>query len=256
MDVVESLARMVDGAAATAKPIRQLTASNPNLDVELAYAIQSESLNLRYRRGERRVGIKMGLTSRAKMQQVGVDEVVWGRLTDAMLIEEGGSFSRGKYIHPRLEPEIAFVMKRRLVGQVTPTEAFSAIDAIAPAIELIDSRYENFKFALVDVIADNSSSSGFIVGGLSTPDVDFSNLGMVMHVNGRPVQIGSSAAILGHPLRSLVAAARLVERCGEAIEPGDIVLAGGATAAHTTSVGECVHLEVERLGSVVVTVGE
>ena len=96
----------------------------------------------------------------------------------------------------------------------------AAVGAIAPAMEIIDSRYQNFKFALPDVIADNSSSSGFVVGDWSRPDQDFSNLGLVMEVNGRPVEIGSTAAILGNPSRSLVAAARLAGAALGRLEAG------------------------------------
>ena len=196
----------------------------------------------------------MGLTSRAKMVQVGVDEAAWGRLTDAMLLEEGGAMKKSAFVHPRLEPEIVFLLKKRLSGKVTALEAMSAVEAIAPAMEVIDSRYENFKFALPDVVADNTSSSGLVIGAWRSPEIDFSNLGMVLCVNGRTKKIGSSAAILGHPLRSLVAAARMCAEWGEALEPGHIVMAGGATAAHPASVGETISLEVQDLGIVSITV--
>ena len=210
----------------------------------------------RYARGERRVGLKMGLTSRAKMQQVGVSEVVWGRLTDAMRLPEGGELSKKRFVHPRVEPEVAFIMKKSLAGDVSAAEALAAVEAIAPAVEIIDSRYRDFKFALPDVVADNSSSSAFFLGEWNSRDTDVSNLGLTMEVNGRPVQIGSTAAILGHPLRSLVAAARLAARAGERLEPGDIVLAGGATAAHPLSVGEYVRTTFQTLGVVAFTVIE
>lgn len=115
-------------------------------------------------------------------------------------------------------------------------------------MEVIDSRYENFKFALPDVIADNTSSSGLVIGNWHRPDIDIANLGMRVSVNGRAVEFGSSAAILGHPIRSLVAGAELVARSGEALEAGDILMAGGATAAHPLSIGEVVTLEVQKLG--------
>ena len=121
---------------------------------------------------------------------------------------------------------------------------------MAPALEIIDSRYKNFKFSMPDVIADNSSSSGFYVGAYAKPDTDVSNLGIIMEVNGRPVQIGSSAAILGNPIRSLVAAARLIGRAGESLRPGDIVLAGGITAAHPLSVGEHIKTLFQTLGTI------
>src|SRR3546814_3687422 len=110
--------------------------------------VQKLSVDRRLSRGERRIGVKMGLTSRAKMLQVGVDEVAWGRLTDAMLIEEGASMSRARFVHPLVEPEVAFLMKAPLSGKVTAIEALAAVEAIATAMEIIDSRYENLQFAL------------------------------------------------------------------------------------------------------------
>lgn len=256
MKGLETLAERVDEAARTATAIPQLTEEVPDLSVEAAYTVQALSMKRRYARGERRVGIKMGLTSRAKMQQVGVDEVIWGRLTDAMRLEEGGALRRANYVHPRAEPEIAFLLKAPLAGEVTAAEAMAAVEAVAPAIEIIDSRYKDFKFTLPDVVADNSSSSGFIVGAWFHPETPVDNLGLILEADGRPVQIGSSAAILGHPVRSLVAAARMVARAGETLVPGDIVLAGGATAAHPLAVGMHVRAVFQDLGAVGIRVTE
>lgn len=252
MSTLAELAQNVDEAARTATAIAQITESQ-TLDVAEAYAVQALSMERRFARGEKLVGIKMGLTSRAKMVQVGVDEVIWGRLTDAMRLEEGGALSRKRYVHPRIEPELAFLMKRDLSGEVSGAEALGAVEAIAPAMEIIDSRYRCFKFALPDVIADNSSSSGFVVGSWGRPDQDFSNLGLVMEVDGRPVQVGSTAAILGHPIRSLVAAARAASAIG-GLKAGWIVLAGGATAAHALSIGQSVRTTMQGLGSVSIRV--
>jgi 2-oxo-3-hexenedioate decarboxylase len=129
-------------------------------------------------------------------------------------------------------------------------EALDAVEAVAPALEIIDSRYEDFKFALGDVVADNSSSSGFVVGQWHAPTTDVSNLGILLKFDGRPVQIGSTAAILGNPIRSLVAAARMVARWGEKLEPGMIVLAGGATAAAHLAPGVHVCGEYQNIGNV------
>lgn len=247
---LNTLAETVDEAARTATAIPQLTDTTPDLTVEEAYAIQALSLARRAARNEKRIGVKMGLTSRAKMAQVGVDEVIWGRLTDAMRLEDGGSLSRARYVHPRAEPEIAFLMKKPLAGEVSLVEALAAVEAIAPAIEIIDSRYQNFKFTLPDVVADNSSSSGLVIGPWAAADTPFDNLGIILEADGRAVQVGSTAAILGHPLRSLVSAARLVARAGECLNPGDIVLAGGATAAHPLTPGMHIRAVFESLGSV------
>ncbi len=244
----------LDDAAVNALPVGQITLSQPQFSVGEAYEVQRLLVARRLQRGDRRAGYKMGLTSRAKMQQVGVSEVIWGRLTDGMRLEEGASLSRGRYVHPRAEPEIAFIMRKRLAGDVTAAEALAAVEAIAPGIEIIDSRYENFKFALPDVVADNASSSGFYLGAWARPDTDIGNLGIVLEANGRPVEIGSSAAILGHPLRALVAAARLVGQAGEVLEPGDIVLAGAATAAHAVTPGEYIEARFQSLGRVAFSV--
>ena len=254
MSSLTELARIVDEAARTATAIPQLTDAWPELSVADAYTIQQLSIRRRLERGERRAGMKMGLTSRAKMLQVGVSEVLWGRLTDAMRLEEGGELSRARYVHPRAEPEIAFVLRRPLEGPVTAAEAIAAVEAVAPAVEIIDSRYRNFKFTWADVVADNSSSSGFLLGNFQRPDSDVANLGIVVEVNGAAVQIGSSAAILGHPVRALVAAARMVAQSGERLEAGDIVLAGAATAAHPLSPGEHVRAQFEGMGTIAFTV--
>lgn len=252
---LSGMAATLDEAACTATEATQLIETHPDLTIEDAYAIQLLNVQRRWARGERRAGYKMGLTSRAKMQQVGVSEVIWGRLTDAMRLEEGGALSHQRYVHPRVEPEIAYIIGKPLSGEVSAAEALAAVEAVAPAMEVIDSRYKNFKFSLPDVIADNSSSSGFYVGSWAKPDTDVSNLGIVMEVNGRAVQVGSTAAILGNPVRSLVAAARLIGRVGESLMPGDIVLAGGATAAHPLTPGEYIRTVFQTLGAISFTVG-
>lgn len=244
---IASIAERLDNAELNATATPQLT--DP-LSLNDAYAVQAASMARRYARGQRRIGIKMGFTSRAKMAQMGVDEMIWGRLTDAMLVEDGDSISFARYVHPRVEPEIAFLLGADLPGGVTMPAAVAALAGVAPALEIIDSRYENFKFSLTDVVADNSSSSSLVIGAWNDPHQSLANLGMIMEIDGQPRQIGSSAAILGNPLRSLVAAARLAEAAGEPLRAGDIVMAGGATAAEALVVGGHVRLTVQRLGTV------
>jgi 2-oxo-3-hexenedioate decarboxylase len=183
------------------------------------------------------------------MIQMGLSDVIWGRLTAAMQVEEGTSIRFSRFVHPRVEPELAFVLKRPLAGSVTGPEALAAVEAVAPALEIIDSRYKDFKFTLPEVIADNASSSGFVIGGWHNPHVDFSNLGLVVAIDGRVVQVGSTAALLGHPLRSLIAAARLAEQAGEPLQAGWIVMAGGATPAEWIKPGQHVSVDMQGLGS-------
>ncbi|VFR32436.1 4-oxalocrotonate decarboxylase [plant metagenome] len=251
----DELALVLDEAARTAKAVPQL-----GLELALtedgAYAVQSASIARRIARGERRTGMKMGFTSRAKMIQMGVHDMIWGRLTDGMALAEGAPVSLSRFVHPRVEPEVAFLLSKTLDGNVSLPQALDAVAAVAPALELIDSRYKDFKFSLTDVIADNASSSGYVIGPWSDPHRDLSNLGLVLSINGQPRQIGSTAGILGHPLRSLVAAARLSASAGEPLQAGWIVMAGGATGAEALAVGQHVRCEVQGLGLVEFTTQE
>lgn len=249
MSAHKEIITRLDDAARYAREIPQFDTDN-SLGLPEAYEIQRGSIARRLERGERRVGVKMGFTSRAKMVQMGLSDVIWGRLTDAMQLEEGSNIERSRFVHPRVEPELAFLLKKPLAGNVTGAEALAAVEAIAPALEVIDSRYQNFKFTLPEVIADNASSSGFVVGGWHSPEIDFSNLGLVMSIDGRAVQIGSTAALLGDPLRSLVAAARVSATAGEPLEAGWIVLAGGATPAEWINPGQHISMRMQGLGSV------
>jgi 2-oxo-3-hexenedioate decarboxylase len=247
-DIV-ALAERLDNATLHGVAIAQLS-DEAELTLEDAYRVQKASIERRLARGDRRVGVKLGFTSRAKMVQMGVSDLIWGRLTEGMIVEDGGVLHLAGYVHPRVEAEVAFLMRKPLSGRVTPLQALDAVEAVACALEIIDSRYEAFRFSLADVIADNASASGFVVGPWRRPDTDTANLGMILSVDGRPEAFGSSSAILGHPLRALVAAARVVVEGGEVLEAGSIVLAGAATAALALAPGQHISLETEALGRV------
>lgn len=244
------LARIVDEAARTGTAIPQLSTTHGEVSVEAAYGVQALSIARRLARGERLVGMKMGFTSRAKMLQMGLSDQIWGRLTSGMQLQDGGELVFDRYVHPRFEPEVAFLIGERLSGPVSPAQAMLHVEGVAVAMEIIDSRYEHFKFSLSDVICDNSSSSGFVVGSWCDPGTDLGNLGMICEVDGRAVQIGSTAAILGHPARSLAAASRIVAEHGLALEPGWVVMAGGATAATYVKPGQHLRVVAEALGHV------
>jgi len=249
------LATLLDAAARTATPIAQLSETGLALDLAQAYAVQEESVARRLRRGEQMVGIKMGFTSRAKMQQMGVEDLIWGRLTDAMRIPRAVPLRLSRFIHPRAEPEIAFRLARPLSAAVSLDEARASVDGVAVAIEVIDSRYRNFRFSLSDVVADNSSSSAFTVGEW----VDPARLGdapvpITLSFDAVALQRGDSSAILGNPWQSLVEAARLAASAGIVLQPGWIVLAGAATAAEALRPGVRVSAEAGALGSVAFTV--
>ncbi|WJK36167.1 fumarylacetoacetate hydrolase family protein [Solwaraspora sp. WMMA2065] len=243
------LAARLDDAAVTGTPIPQL-ADTHRVDVDAAYAVQQALLARRTDRGERLAGAKMGLTSQAKMVQVGVDEPILGQLTDTTQVPDGGSVDISGLIHPRVEPEIAFLLDR----PPTPGTPFTdAVRAVAPALEVIDSRYANFTFSLPDVIADNTSAALFTVGPWQPVPDGLDNLGVLLDIDGHTVQTGSTAAILGDPRRALAAGVALADRHGPDLRAGWIFLAGAATAAVPLAPGVHVRATVQGLGTAAFT---
>lgn len=250
----QDLANTVDTAANTATAIPQLS-THSTFNVDESYAIQAASIENRYARGEQFIGLKMGFTSEAKMVQMGVHDMIWGRLTDAMLIQNGGQLNMSQCIHPRAEPELAFRVSKAIEGELSAEEVRNYVDGVAAAIEIIDSRYENFKFSLEDVIADNCSSCGLVIGEWQDPSQPVGDLAIALNINGEAKHTGTSAAILGDPWKAVAAATRLAEQYKQPIPAGSIIMAGAATAAEFLAVGNSVEATVEGLGSVGFEVG-
>src|SRR5699024_691252 len=194
-----------------------------------------------------------GLTSKAKQEMMGVDEAIYGYLHEDMLAHEWEPINMSELIHPKIEPEIAFFIDEDIVGEnITEEDILKATKYVAPAMEVIDSRYKDFRFTLVDVVADNCSSSKFVVGSkLTVPDsVDLGNIGMVMSKNGSVEQTGTSSAVLGHPLKAMVWAANLLGKKGKGFKKGDIVLSGAMSEAISIEAGDIVVAEFDHLGTV------
>lgn len=227
-------AAVLDEAQRSARAVPQFGEALALAD---AYAVQADLVQRRLDRGERLVGLKLGLTSQAKMRQMGVNDVIWGRLTDAMQVPEGGSVDLDTHIHPKAEPEVAFLMEN---GRAT---------AVAPAIEVIDSRYVDFRFTLAEVIADNTSAAGFVIGPWQPVPYGVDNLGVLLEIDGRVVQTGSTAAILGDPRRAVDRTVRLAAAYGVRLPDRWILLAGAATAAVSLTAGVHVRVVVDQLGT-------
>jgi len=244
---IAHIAKALDQAAQKAEALSQFSTQTP-FSLEEAYQIQRASMQHRYDAGERMIGLKLGFTSRAKMIQMGVDSLIWGWLTDAMLEEDGGLVDLSRFIHPRAEPEVCFLTRKTIDRPLTQLEAIDYLEAVAPAIEIIDSRYQAFKFTLEDVVADNCSSSGLVVGAWSRDFANLANAGVLMRINGRVVQAGSTAAILGHPLRGLVQASQLLGKAEISLPAGSLIMAGAATAAEALSPGAHVSVEIAGFG--------
>ncbi len=245
----QEIAKILDTAATNAKAVPQMAASN-NMTLSNAYTIQRQSIALREQRGEKITGYKMGFTSKAKMEQMGVHDLIWGILTDAMAIEEKETVDVKRWIHPRAEPEIAFRVSKDIDKQISLEELPKYLDAMAPALEIIDSRYEYFKFSLEDVVADNCSSTGYVIGKWQNLDKEITDLKMDLLINGEVVESASSAAILENPLQSVVELSRLASEAGLTVKKGHIILAGAATAAKFLEKEQQVAVRIEKLGEV------
>ncbi|WP_136055398.1 fumarylacetoacetate hydrolase family protein [Microbacterium sp. K24] len=204
-------AAALDTAQRTVTSISQLSAS-ATVGLDTAYATQHAVIARRQARGERLTGVKLGFTSRAKAQQMGVDDVIIGTLTDAMRLEDGAVFDRRSAIHPRVEPEVAYLLGADVSEGMS--NLMDAVAAVAPALEIIDSRYRDFRFSLGDVVADNASAAAYAIGPWTSIDTagDLGNRAVRLEVDGRISATGSTAAILGDPARRRRSPGRNPER--------------------------------------------
>jgi len=248
-DAAELAARLI-GAARSGTAIEPLTSADGPLDVDLAYQVQDAVIA---GRGAAVVGAKLGLTSVAKQRQMKVDQPLYGWLTGDMAIDVGQPVRCDGYIQPRCEPEIAFMLGADLAGpHVTAAQVLAATAAVHPAIELLDSRFAGYSFTLPDVIADNASSAGFVVGGQATSPagIDLRLVGAVLEKNGEVVATAAGAAVLGHPAASVAWLVRALAAGGRGLSAGQVVLSGGLTEAIPVAPGDVVVARFDRLGTI------
>ncbi len=249
---IDALAATLEAAENNRAPITKITDQYPELDWEDAYAIQNTIRASKIANGVRIAGLKAGLTSKAKMKQMNVEEPVFGFLCDYGAYADGGEIPMDRYIAPRIEAEIAFVTKRELSGPgCHMAQVLAAIDVVLPAVEVLDSRYENFRFDLISVVADNTSAAGFVTGGRPRKlrELDLPTLGMVVEKNGKVVEVGAGAAVLGHPAESVAMLANSLARRGEVIPAGTFIMSGGITAAVGVERGDNINVRFQDLGS-------
>ncbi|MEM8583569.1 MAG: fumarylacetoacetate hydrolase family protein [Bacteroidota bacterium] len=243
------IAAQLDDAARMHRPIKQLSLQD-QYSLDEAYEIQAISIDRRLGRGEQMTGYKLGFTSQAKMEQMGVHEIIWGRLTDAMALGNGGNMNSKRFIHPRVEPEIAFLVERDIDRELSLANISDYISQMAGALEVIDSRYMDFKFSLEDVVADNCSSSAYVIGAWQALSDEVGDIDLEMVINEDQRVVGNSSAILGSPLNALVEMSKIMARNEITIPSGAVLLAGAATAASYIHAGDEIRASFDRLGSV------
>lgn len=260
-NLTKELASYLHLAEKERREITKITAElYPELSIDDAYIVQEELVRQKLEEGKKIIGPKMGITSEAKMKQMNVDDPIYGYVFDYMQVEEGDSISVSDFIHPKAEPEIGFILSRELEGpDVTALDVLEATKYVFPAIEIIDSRYENFNFTLPDVIADNTSASGVILGtNLIRPkSVELDVVGVTLSINGEVQALGAGAAILGHPANAIARLANMLAKKGEKVKAGQPILAGAVTQAIRLNPGDHVVAKYgSGLGEVSFTVKE
>ncbi|MDR2839131.1 MAG: 2-oxo-3-hexenedioate decarboxylase [Azonexus sp.] len=250
---IARLCERVEGAQLGAYAIPKLTDDYPAMTVADGYAVQAELRRRYLARGHRLTGWKAGLTSQAKMRQMGVNVPSIGFLTDHMARPENSAITTADMVHPRVECEIAFVTNKVLRGPgCVLDDVLAATAYVLPAVEIIDSRFSGFKFDLPSVIADNGSSARYVGGGRAryAQDLDLRTLGVVMEKNGEIVAMAASAAVMGHPAAAIAMLVNILAEQGEELAAGSFVMSGGITEAIPVKPGDNVIARFQELGSV------
>jgi 2-keto-4-pentenoate hydratase len=249
---VDALAAELLEAYRTRVPVEPLSERHPEMTADDAYAVQLAQVRRWLEEGAVIEGHKVGLTSKAMQEMLGIDQPDYGHLRDDMRYGNGDEVPADELIAPRAEPEIGFVLKTQLRGPgVTAEQASAAVEAVVPALEIIDSRVVDWRIKLVDTIADNASSGAFVVGDpVDAAGLDLAGIAAELAKNGEVVERGDGAAVLGNPLNAVVWLANTLGERGIALEAGHVVLPGACTRAILVAAGDTVEATFERIGSV------
>lgn len=253
------LAKELDRAERTRERVRPLTARFADMTIEDAYAVNRAWVDLKVASGRTIYGHKIGLTSRAMQQAAGITEPDYGTLLDDMVFEQGSDVPRDRFITPRVEVELAFVLGKRLEGaDATIFDVLNATDYVIPAVEIIDTRVHAIDpqsgaaRKVQDTISDNAANAGIIVGGLPMrPDsLDMRRIGALLSRNGVIEETGLAAGVLNHPANGVAWLARRLAPWGQALEPGEVVLGGSFTRPVEGGCGDVFNADFGSLGSI------
>jgi 2-keto-4-pentenoate hydratase len=250
---ISQFAEQLASAEGSKVGITPLTTVDPEITVDEAYYIQLENIKKKLEQGHKIVGKKIGLTSVAVQTMLGVDEPDYGHLLDSMVVENGGTISCKDMLQPKVEGEIAFVLKKDLKGpNVTVLDVIQATDYVVPALEIVDSRVEDWKIKLADTVADNASSGLYVLGGKPTKieDIDLELVGMVLTRNGEVANTGVGAAALGNPATCVAWLANRLADYDISLKAGEVILSGALSAMVVAEPGDHFTARFAHLGQV------
>jgi 2-keto-4-pentenoate hydratase len=257
--IISQFAQKLAEAEASKKGIDPLTSIEPSLSIKDAYQIQIENINRKVKQGQKIVGKKIGLTSLAMQNLLGVGEPDYGHLLDGMVIENGEIILMDQVLQPKVEGEIAFILEKELKGpNVTALDVLQATKYVVPALEIVDSRVQDWKIKLSDTIADNASSGLFVLGGKPTKieDVDLAQIGMVLSKNGENINTGVGAAALGNPANCVAWLANKLSEFDITLGAGEVILSGALSAAVNAEAGDVFTAKFAHIGQVSVRFGK
>ena len=250
--LIEQLGTELFQALVDAKTVRPLTERHPDITIEDAYQIQKQLMKLRLAAGERVIGKKIGVTSKAVMNMLGVYQPDFGYLTDGMVYNEGQAIPMSRLIQPKAEGELAFVLKKTLKGPgISSADVLAATEGVMACFEIVDSRIHDWKIKIQDTVADNASCGVFVLGDrlVDPRDVDLNTCGMVLEKNGDIVATGAGAAALGAPANAVAWLANTLGRLGIALEAGEVVMSGSLAIMVPVAAGDNLRVTIGGIGS-------
>ena len=248
---IESLGDALFDALTARSPIAPLTASHPDMTIEDAYHVQQRMIARRLAQGDRVIGKKIGVTSKAVMNMLGVHQPDFGYLLDSMVFNEGESVDMDSLLQPKAEGEIAFLLKKDLQGPgVTAADVIAATEGVMACFEIVDSRIQDWKIRIQDTVADNASCGVFVLGDqlVDIANIDLALAGMVLEKNGEIVVTGAGAATMAHPVNAMVWLANMLGSLGIALKAGDIVLSGAMGAMVPVARGDNLRMTIGGIG--------
>jgi 2-oxopent-4-enoate/cis-2-oxohex-4-enoate hydratase len=251
--IIESLGDELYDAWYNARQIAPLTDRHPGITIEDAYEVQLRTINRRIADGERVVGKKIGITAKAVMNMLKVDQPDFGHLLSGMTHGESESLDSRKYCQPRGEGEIAFILNKDLAGPgITGPNVLAATECVMPAFEIVDSRVTDWKIKIQDTVADNASAAAFVLGdnAVSVRGVDLATCGMVLEKNGEIIGTGAGAATLGNPVNAVAWLANKLGELGIVLKAGEVILSGSLSIMFPINPGDVLRMSLNGVGSV------